>query len=124
MGVGTNNLDGQCVVFHEILSFALLHCMEWRGKPINPCKTCGNVSTTVDVDDEKWLAWAIYDSMLLPRDPPQLQGQHDSVQIMAGTYCLMFWEENYFDHCTAASFDVKQAARKAKQQRHQPCNLW
>ena len=118
--VGANNLNGQHVVAHEILSFALLHCTEQRGKPINPHKTCGDASTMVDVDDEKglkWLAWAIYDSVLLPRDPLQLQGQHDWVQIMAGTYCLVFWGEYDFDHCplcTTASFDAKQAATKAK----------
>ena len=52
-------LDKFCHVFkkmvandlnvYEILSFALLHCMEWRGKPINPHKTCRDMSTMVDV---------------------------------------------------------------------------
>ena len=100
-GVGANDLNGQCMVAHEILSFASLCCMEWRGKPINPCKTCGDASTMVDVDDEKGLkqlTWAIYDGVFLPGDPPQLQGQHDWAQIMAGTYHLMFWGEYNFDH--------------------------
>ena len=70
--MGANNLDGQHVVTHEILSFASLHCTEWRGKPINPHKTCGDASTMVDVDDKKGpkrLAWAIHDGVLLPGDP-------------------------------------------------------
>ena len=99
-GLGANNLDGQCVAAYEILSFASLSYMEWRGKPINPCNTFGDASTMVDVDDEKgleWLAWAIYDGVLLPRDPPQLQ--HDWVQIIVGTYRLVFRGRNDFDHC-------------------------
>ena len=46
----------------------------------------------------KWLAWAIYDGVLLPGDPPHLQGQHDWVQIIAGTYCLVFRGKSDFDH--------------------------
>ena len=121
-GWGENDLNGQCVVAHDILSFASLCCMEWRGKPINPCKTCGDASTMVDANAEtglKQLTWVIYDGVLLPRDPRQLQGQHDWLQIMAGTYHLMFQGEHDFDHClpcTTASFDAKQATRKAKWQ--------
>ena len=76
----------------------------------------------VDVDDKKglkWLTWAVYDGVLLPEDSPQLQGQHDWVQIIAGTYRLVFRGRSDFDHCppcTMASFDVKQATRKVAQQ--------
>ena len=103
--MGANDLNGQCVVAHEILLFALLHSMEQRGKPINPHKTHGDVSTMVDVDDKKgleWFAWAIYDGVLLLGDPQQLQGQHDWAQIMAGTYHQVFWGEHDFDHCPHA----------------------
>ena len=120
-GVRATNLDGQRVVAYEILSFALLHFTEWRGKPINPDKTCGDMSTMVDVNDEKGLkrlTWAVYDGVLLPSDPPQLQGRHNWVQIIAGTYCLVFWGEYDCDHCppcTAASFDAKQVTGRAKE---------
>ena len=70
-----------------------------------------------------WRMWmmrrAIYDGVLLPRDSPQLQGQHDWAWIMVGTYCLVVWGEYNFGHCsscTAASFDMKQATMKAKWQ--------
>ena len=56
----------------------------------------------VDVDDEKgleWLTWAIYDGVLLPRDPPQLQGQHAWARIIAGTYHLVFRGRSDFEHC-------------------------
>ena len=117
-GVGANNLNGQCVVAYEILSFASLHCMEQRGKPINPCKTCRNTSSMVDVDDQKGLerlTWAIYDGVLLPSSPLQLQGRHDWVRIIVGTYHLVFWGEYNYDHCppcNAASFNAKQAMRR------------
>ena len=76
----------------------------------------------VDVDDEKrlkLLSWAVYDGVLLPRDPPQLQGQHGWVWINVGTYHLVFRGRSNFDQCprcTTASFDAKQATRKATQQ--------
>ena len=76
-GVGANDINAQCIVAYKILSFSLLCCTEQRGKPIDPCKTSGDASTLVDVDDKKglqWLAWAVYDGMLLPGDPPELQG--------------------------------------------------
>ena len=72
-GMGANDPDGQHMVAYEILSFASLHCTEQRAKPIDPCNTRGDASTMVDVDDEKGLeqlAWAIYDGVLLPGDPP------------------------------------------------------
>ena len=53
--VGVNDIDRQCVVAYEILLFTLLHCMEWQGKPIDPHNTSENMSTLVDVDDEKGL---------------------------------------------------------------------
>ena len=75
----------------------------------------------VDVNDEtglEQLAWAIYDGVLLPGDPPQLQGEHDWAQIMVGTYHLVFQGEYDYDHCllcTVASFSVKQAMGRTKQ---------
>ena len=59
----------------------------------------------VDVDDEKGLkhlTWAIYDGALLPGDPPELQGQHDWVWIIAGAYCLVFRGRSNFNHCPCA----------------------
>ena len=76
----------------------------------------------MDVDNEKGLeqlTWAIYDGVLLPGDHPELQGQNDWVQIIAGTYCLLFRGDSDFDHyppCTTTSFDATQAARRATQQ--------
>ena len=81
-GVGANDTDGQCIIAHKILSLASSHCTEWQGKPIDPHKTMGTVSTLVDVHDEKGLErliWAVYDGVLLPGDLPELQGQHDWV---------------------------------------------
>ena len=92
-GVGANDIDGQCVVAHEILSLASLHCMVWWGKPIDPCKTRGTVSTLLDVHGEKGLeqlTWAVYDGVLLTGDLPELQGQHNWVQIITGTNHLMY----------------------------------
>ena len=48
-GVGANDINRQCVVAYEILSFASLHCTEWRGKPIDPNNISGDASTLVDV---------------------------------------------------------------------------
>ena len=78
------------------------------------------MSTMVDVDDEKvleQLAWAIDDGVLLPTDPPQLEGRHDWAWIIAGTYHLVFWGEYDYDHCplcTVASFNANQATGRVK----------
>ena len=79
----------------------------------------GTASTLADVHDKKglkWFTWAIYDGMLLPGDLLELQGQHDWVEIIAGTYCLMYRGNRDSEHCppcTSTSFDVTQAARRA-----------
>ena len=114
--------DVQHIVAYDILSFASLHCTEWRGRPINPHKTSGDASTMVDVNDEmglKLLAWAIYDVVLLPGNPLQLLGEHNWAWIMAGTYHLVFWGEYDYDHCppcTVAPFNMKQVMGRTKQQ--------
>ena len=83
------------------------------------------MSTLVDVDDEKgleWLTWTVYDGMLLPWDPLELEGQHDWVWIIMVTYHLMFRGDSNFDHCspyTATSFDATQIARRHLQE---PCH--
>ena len=59
----------------------------------------------VDVNDKKGLkqlTWAVYDGVLLPGDPLQLQGQHDWAWIIVGTYPLVFWEKCNFDTQKAA----------------------
>ena len=79
--------------------------MEQRGKPIDPHSTNGDLSTMVDVDDEKGLkqlAWAIYDGVLLPGDPLQLQGQHDWAWIIVHSYCLVFQGEYDLEQCIHA----------------------
>ena len=98
-----NDLNRQCVVAYNILLFALLCCTEQRGKSINPQKTCGDTSTMVDVEDKKGLkllVMAIYDGVLLPGEPPQLQDRHDWVQIIDSTYRLVFQGE-YIIACHA-----------------------
>ena len=77
-GVGVNDTNGQCVVAHEILSLASLHCTEQQAH--RPPHVWGTVSTLVDVHDEKGLeqlTWATYDGVLLHGDLPQLQDQYD-----------------------------------------------
>lgn len=68
---------------------------------MDPCNTSGDAYTPVDVDDKKGLkqlAWAIYDGVLLPGDTPELEGQHDWVWSITGTYYLMFKGDSNFDH--------------------------
>ena len=63
-----------------------------------------------------WLVWAIYDGLLLPGDLPELQGQHDWAQIIAGTYYLVYrgnQDSEHYPLCTSVSFDATQAARRA-----------
>ena len=121
-GVGANDIDGQFMVAYNILLFVWLHCMEWQGKPTDPHHTSGDASTLVDEDDEKGLnqlAWAVYDGLLLPGDPPKLQGWHAWVWIIVGTHHLVFKansDSNHCPPCTAMSFDAKQATRRAAQQ--------
>ena len=124
-GVGVNDTDGQCIVAHKILSLASLHCTEWQGKPIDPHKTMGTVSSLVDVHDEKGLerlTWAVYDGVLLPGDLLELHGQHNWVQIIMGTYRLVYRGNRDSEHCplcTSMSFDAIQAAKRAVlQHRH------
>ena len=122
-GVGTNNIDGQHVVAYEILTIASLHCTEWHGSPKKPCNTLGDAYPRVvlsDVNGLECLAWAVYDGVFVPGDPPVLTGHHDWSCIIAGTtLCLIFCRKTPSEHCepcTVASFNAKQATRLMQQQ--------
>ena len=51
-GMGVDDDDRLCMVAQEMLSLALLHCTEHRGKPMPSSQTSGTTSTMVDVNDE------------------------------------------------------------------------
>ena len=79
-GMGANDLDGQCIVAYEILSLASLHCTEQCGKPKEYHKMHGEAYLRVDLNDVhglECLAWAVYDRVFLPGNPPVLTGHHD-----------------------------------------------
>ena len=92
--IGTNDIDGQCIVTYEILTVALLHCMEWCGSPKKPCNTLGDAYPRVvlsDVNGLECLAWAVYDGVFVPGHPPVLTGHHDWSHIITGiTLHLIF----------------------------------
>ena len=89
------DIDAQCIVACEILSFALLSCMEWHwGMPMDPCLTAGEESAMMNVHDEVYLerlAWVVYNGTLLPGDPPpMLSGTQDWSHVMDGTYKYIY----------------------------------
>ena len=102
-GMDANDLDGQCIVAYEILSFALLHCTEWCCKPKKCHKTCSEAYLKVhlnDVDGLEHLAWVVYDGVFLPGKPPALTGHHDWQWIIAGTTPrLICWGATAGVHC-------------------------
>ena len=72
-GMGDNDVNGQCIVAYKILTLALLHCMEQCSCAKKCCNTLGNAYPLVDlteVDDLECLAWAVYNSIFVPGDPP------------------------------------------------------
>ena len=122
-GVGANNVDGQCIVAYEILTLASLCCTEWCGCAKKHCNTLGNAYPLVNltnVDNLEHLAWAVYDGVFIPGDPPVLTGHHDWSHIITGmTLHLIFHGKTMGEHClpcTTASFNAKQATRFAMEQ--------
>ena len=122
-GVGTNEIDGQHIVTYEILTVASLHCMECCSSLKKPCNTLGDAYPRVvlsNVNGLECLAWAMYDGVFVPGDPPALTGHHDWSRIITGTsLCLIFHGKTPSEHCeccTVASFNAKQATRLTQQQ--------
>ena len=79
-GMGTNDLDGQCVIAYQILSLALLHYTEWCSKPKKCHKMHRGAYPRVDLnnmDSLKCLAWAVYDRVFFPGNLPMLTSHHD-----------------------------------------------
>ena len=93
-GIGTNDIDGQCVITYEILTVASLCCTKWCSSPKQPCNTLGDAYPKVvlnDVNGLEHLAWAMCDSVFVPGDPPALTGHHDWSHIITGmTLHLIF----------------------------------
>ena len=93
-GLGPNDVDRQCVVAYEILALAALHCMEWCSCTKKHCNSFGDSYPLVDltdVDDLEHLAWAVYNGVFIPGDPPILTGHHDWSCIITGmTLHLIF----------------------------------
>ena len=123
-GVGTNNIDGQCIIAYEIHTIALLHCMEQCSSPKRPCNTLGDAYPRVvlsDMNGLECLAWAVYDGVFVSGDPSVLTGHHDWSRIIAGTTLHLIFHgktpSNYHEPCTVASFNAKQATRLTQQQR-------
>ena len=102
-GIGTNDIDRQCVIACEILTIALLCCTEQHGSPKKPCNTLGNAYPRVvlsDVNGLECLAWAMYDSLFVPGDPPALTGHYDwSCIITRTTLHLIFHGKPPCEHC-------------------------
>ena len=74
-GMGTNGLNGQCIVAYEVLALTLLHCTEQCGSDKKCCNTLSDAYPLVDfndVDDLEHLAWAVYDGVFIPGNPLRL----------------------------------------------------
>ena len=122
-GVGANDVDGQCVVAYEILTLASLGCKEQHSCARKHCNTLGYRYPLVDLtdmDDLECLAWAVYDGIFIPGDPPRLTGHHDWSCIITGMtlhlICHSKTEGEHCPPCTVASFNAKQAMRFTKEQ--------
>ena len=120
-GVGASDLDGQCVVVYEILSFASLHCTEQWGKPIDPSSTWA--AGCVYHGGCAWWerAWVAHLGHLWwgtsAWGSPTAAGL-SWLGIDHGRYLLPDVLRGVWfcslPPCTTASFNPKQAARKAK----------
>ena len=89
-GMGDNDVDEQCIVAYEILTLASLCCMEWCSCAKKCCNTLSDAYPLVDltdVDDLEDLAWAVYDGIFIPGDPPILTGHHDGLHIITEMTC-------------------------------------
>ena len=102
-GIGTNDMDGQCIIAYEILTVASIHHTEQHSSPKKPCNTLGNAYPRVvlsDVNGLECLAWAMYDSLFVPGDPPALTGHYDwSCIITRTTLHLIFHGKPPCEHC-------------------------
>ena len=126
-GVGANDMDGQHVDMdgqhYEILRVASLCCMEWCGSQKKECNTLGAAYPRVnlsDVDGLEHLAWAVYNGVCMPGDPPDLTGHHNWECIIVGTtLCLIYHGRTNDEHCkplTIAFLNAKQAMKLMWQQ--------
>ena len=122
-GVGVNDVDGQRIVAYEILTVASLCCTEQCGSQKKECNTLGATYPRVnlsDVNGLEHLAWAVYNGVYMPGDPPALTGYHDWEHIIVGTTLLLvFCRRTNGEHCmplTIASLNAEQATKLALQQ--------
>ena len=99
-------------------SWPWLRCTEWHGSDKKCCNTLGNAYPLVDltdVDDLECLAWAMYNGIFIPGNPPRLTGHHDWSCIITGmTLHLIYHGKTMGEHCppcTVASFNTKWATR-------------
>ena len=122
-GVGGNDVDGQCVVAYKILRVVPLHCTVQHGSQKKECNNFGAAyprANLSDVDGLECLAWALYDGVYMPGDPPDLTGHHDWEHIIVGTtLCLIYHGRTNDEHCkpwTIASLNAEQAMKLAWQQ--------
>ena len=86
-GMGANDLDGQHIIAYKILALASLCCTEWCSCTKKGFNSLGNAYSLVDltdVHDLEHLAWAVYDSVFIPGNPPMLTGHHDWSCIITG----------------------------------------
>ena len=121
-GIATNHIDGQHVITYEILTVASLHCTEWCSSPKKPCNTLGDAYPRVvlsDMNGLEHLAWAMYDGVFVPDNPPVLTGPYDWSHIITGTTLhLIFCRKTPSEHCEpcTVAFNAKQATRLTQQQ--------
>ena len=70
-----------------------------------------------DVDSLEHLAWAVYDGVFLPGNPPALTGHHNWQWIIAGTMLrLIYWGATVGAHCPPCTVALHNAEQAAKQQ--------
>ena len=76
------------------------------GKPKKCHKMHGEAYPRVDLNDMdglECLAWAVYDGVFLPGNPPALTGHHDWQWIIVGTILrLVYWGATAGAHCPHA----------------------
>ena len=69
------------------------------------------------MDGLECLAWAVYDGVFLPGDPPTLIGYHDWKWIIAGTALRLIYQEKtlgvHCPPCTVMSQNTEWAAKEA-----------
>ena len=105
-------VNEKLVVAYEILSLAMLHCMEcqgWMEKHGMP-----DAMLRVNLNDTRHLehlAWTIYDGALLLGSQPELLGDHQWCTVLAGIFKHIYRSHNKTAHCppyTLVSWDCQQ----------------